>query len=127
MAGVPASPDTVASEILALEVAIARRDWTEIPGGIDGLLHPDFLEFGSSGRTWDRAEIVAALATAGSNGMSVEAFEAHRLAADVVLATYRTVEIASGSEPRRRLRSSLWVRTGDRWLLRFHQGTPTTT
>ena len=22
-------------------------------------------------------------------------------------------------------RSSLWVRTGTRWMLRFHQGTPT--
>ena len=56
--------------------------------------------------------------------MEIEAFAVHALSEDVALATYRTTETAPGEAPRRRLRSSIWVRRGGRWTLRFHQGTP---
>jgi hypothetical protein len=54
----------------------------------------------------------------------IDATEMHatRLAPDVTLVTYLSHH---GSRPVCR-RSSLWIRHDDRgWLLRFHQGTPT--
>lgn len=86
------------------------------------LLHPDFVEFGSSGRVWTRPEIVAAMAgelSLAGVELVVSGMGGTRLADDAVHLTYRTerdgVAVA---------RSSVWRRTGDRWQIWFHQGTP---
>jgi ribonuclease HI len=82
------------------------------------LLHPDFLEYGASGRIWPRAGVIAALA--GDPDVSGEGidFSPVKLADDVVLLTYRI----EGDAPS--LRSSIWVKDPVRgWRLRFHQGT----
>jgi ribonuclease HI len=50
--------------------------------------------------------------------VDIEAFAVEPLADGVVLATYET----GGALPARRC--SIWVRYGDRWRIRFHQGTP---
>ncbi|WP_007023308.1 nuclear transport factor 2 family protein [Saccharomonospora iraqiensis] len=85
------------------------------------LLHPGFVEIGSSGRRWSREEMLAAI-----GGMFTEAdrprareVDATRLAESVVLVTYLT------EHPGRRVRrSSLWLRDVDgTWRLSFHQGT----
>jgi ribonuclease HI len=84
------------------------------------LLHPDFVEFGASGRVWDRTSIGAV--TSGTDQPVVASdLRTTRLGADAVLLTYR-----SDTSGRRALRSSVWVRDpAAGWLLRFHQGTPT--
>jgi hypothetical protein len=45
------------------------------------------------------------------------------VAADVALATY-TSEVRYGDKIEVGRCSSLWVKDGGRWQLRFHQGTP---
>lgn len=115
-----------ADTLLALELALARRDEAAIPGGYEAVLHEAFLEFGSSGRTWSRAEILEALRAAPpTDAVSIEAFATHELAPGVYLATFETAGIdpANGLRVRRR-RSSVWIRDGDRHRIRFHQGTP---
>lgn len=82
------------------------------------LLDPDFREFGSSGRVWDRASVAAVLAAEDGLPPAVEDLVGTALAPDVVLVTYRTIRPGRST-----LRSSVWWRRGDRWLLRFHQGT----
>lgn len=90
------------------------------------LLAEEFVEFGSSGRTFDKAGIVAALEAEGARHLSLRDFRARQLAPGVVLATYRAIAwpVEDDSE-RVSLRSSLWVLRGGRWRLLFHQGTPT--
>ncbi|MFB7273856.1 DUF4440 domain-containing protein [Streptomyces sp. NPDC056244] len=86
------------------------------------LLHPDFREFGSSGREWDRASIVAELTAKGAAGprpITTSKMRGVQLGPDVVLLTFDT-----DSNGRRAHRSSLWRRTEKGWLLYFHQGTP---
>jgi ribonuclease HI len=39
---------------------------------------------------------------------------------DALLLVWRSVQAGGDAT----LRSSLWVRSGERWLQRFHQGTP---
>lgn len=82
------------------------------------LLDRGFREFGSTGRVWDRASIVAAMSVEDFEAPRVEYLRATVLTADLVLVTYRTVRPGRST-----LRSSIWRRTGDSWLLCFHQGT----
>ncbi|MDG9717822.1 DUF4440 domain-containing protein [Streptomyces sp. DH24] len=87
---------------------------------VDALLHPDFREFGASGRVWDRASIMAMLdeTDPGEPPTAVSGMTGVRLAPDLVHLTFDTD--AGG---RRAHRSSLWRRTREGWRLYFHQGT----
>lgn len=90
------------------------------------LLHPDFHEVGRSGAAYDRATIVRFLA-AQDTPPAVESgdFELAQLSPDVVLLTYRSAtRRPDGTLERYTLRSSVWVRVGEQWRLRYHQGTP---
>jgi ribonuclease HI len=83
------------------------------------LLHPDFMEIGSSGRVWTRDAMMMALEEDPGERTDIEILGADRIGTGAVLLTYRSFA-RSGTT----LRSSLWVLDGDRWRLRFHQGTP---
>jgi len=109
----PDLDDVLARELLLMDPAV-RAD----PGRAAALLDPAFREFGSSGRVWDAASILAALAADAGTTPEVRDAAATRLAPDVVLLTYRTVRPGRST-----LRSSVWRRT-DAWRLLFHQGTP---
>jgi len=112
------APDDLRDELLRLERALAERDATAGPGGLGALVTEDFLEFGSSGRTWDAASVHHALASL-PGPVSIEDAAVDLVAPDVALVTYRmTAPIPSN-------RSSLWVRRDGRWVMRFHQGTLT--
>ena len=85
---------------------------------VEALLHPGFVEYGASGRVWDRPSIIDALALSPQVSSEVFDFSPVSLADNVVLLTYRL----AGSKPS--LRSSVWVRDQKQnWRLRFHQGT----
>jgi ribonuclease HI len=108
--------EVVRREILLLD-PVVRAD----PGRVRGLLLPDFVEFGASGRIWDGEATVEALA-ADPGHVQHQAVDlvAVNLGVGTVLLTYR---IDDSEEPS--LRSSVWLRSDDgEWRLRFHQGTP---
>ena len=134
----PDRAEVVKRELLLLDPAV-RADL----GKVRALLHPDFVEFGASGRIWDAEAIAGSLAAESApvqaapdqgaiDGDTDQDTIDHRavapraldlepmsLSADIVLLTYRI------DDPERpSLRCSVWVRSGDgEWLLRFHQGT----
>jgi hypothetical protein len=86
------------------------------------LLAEEFSEFGSSGRVWTRDSTLDLLAGESPQpAPDVEDFAARQIAADTVLVTYRTVPKGDGFESS--LRSSIWIRRGERWQILFHQGT----
>ncbi len=102
----------VERELLLLRAAV-RRD----PQRVLELLRPDFAEYGSSGRVWDRLSITAATA---DSPRDIEAtdVQARRLGPDAFLVTY-----TSHDGVQHALRSSTWIREGGQWQLLFHQGT----
>jgi ribonuclease HI len=106
----------VTDEVLALERALLDPEVRHDPQHLDALLHEDFLEFGASGRRWDKAAVVAALPREpGGAPPALSDVDAAVLAPGVVLITYTA---------RAALRSSLWLRGSDgAWRMRFHQGT----
>jgi hypothetical protein len=86
------------------------------------LLHPDFKDFGASGRIWDRDSIIAMLTAPDEPAprpVTASRMTGVQLAPGVVLLTFDTEAGA-----KRAHRSSLWLLTGGDWLLYFHQGTP---
>lgn len=111
--------------LLALELALARRDESSIPGGYEAVLDEAFAEFGASGRTWSRQATLEQLRMAQpSDAFDIEDFSASRIGAGVVLVTYTgVVRLPDGGLVRSR-RSSTWVQGEDGgWRMRFHQGT----
>ena len=88
-------------------------------GEVARILHPDFEEIGSSGRTWSREETLLALSDEDHTPVDMKPLSASRLNEDTILLQYRT-----RSAGRTALRSSLWLLSQGVWRLRFHQGTP---
>jgi hypothetical protein len=104
--------------VLRLEVQLLEPSVRHDHELVAALLDDDFVEFGSSGRRWDKASVVAGLPLEPVGNEPIEIADEHAstLAEDVILVTYRS---------RGALRSSLWRRGRDgTWRLRFHQGTP---
>ncbi|MEV7073328.1 DUF4440 domain-containing protein [Streptomyces sp. NPDC093990] len=92
------------------------------PELVGALLHPEFHEFGASGRHWDRTSVIAALAGATdqeAGPITASGMKGVPLAPDVVHLTFDTEHNGSRAH-----RSSLWRRTASGWLLWFHQATP---
>ncbi len=105
--------EVVRRERLLLDPAI-RAD----VGQVSQLLHANFVEFGRSGRVWDRESVLIAVAADPAVSGPAQDFAAVRLADGVVLLTYSV----TGPEGSRR--SSIWVLDAAAgWQLRFHQGT----
>lgn len=89
---------------------------------VRGLLHPEFSEFGASGRVWDRDTVMEATAPAPGEvavRIAAEEMRGTLLAPGVVHLTYVT-----DTGGRRARRSSVWRETAAGWRLWFHQGTP---
>ena len=87
------------------------------PDEVAALLADEFIEFGSSGRIYDKQQIIRLLQEEQGQALcTVVDFSARRLAADIVLVTYRVVES-------RTIRSSIWRLEDGRWRMVFHQGT----
>lgn len=85
------------------------------------LLADDFFEFGSSGNIFYKEDCIGP-GGVGVRRLSLDNFEIHPLALDVVLTTYR---INDETRNINTLRSSIWKFIDGRWQMFFHQGTPT--
>lgn len=85
------------------------------------VLHPEFAEFGRSGRvrTHEQALDVDPVPL----DVEMQDLAVHRVADAVVLVTYLSVARGENQALAGR-RSSLWVHHHGAWTLRFHQGTP---
>jgi len=125
------SPRTISlDEIRALEEALHRPDIRRSREAVENLLAQGFVEFGSSGTVYHRAETIALLAEeedddADDGSLQADDYALTRVAADAVLLTYRTIRTGADGSKRHVLRSSIWKHDGKRWQMLFHQGTLT--
>ncbi len=112
----------------ALEQKLHRPEIRRSPDAVGALLAEGFIEFGSSGRVYDRTSIIEALASESPSEAAlvpeVHDFAVHPIAPDAVLVTYRSSRHrADGTVERTTLRSSIWTLIDGRWQMLFHQGT----
>ncbi len=89
------------------------------------LLHPDFIEFGRSGRSFTRAEILQELhSEIDLPEINSSNYELVMIADNAALLTYASAHITpAGDIHRQTLCCSLWINTSNGWQLRFHRGT----
>jgi hypothetical protein len=93
---------------------------------VAALLADDFLEFGGSGRIFDKASILEDLKNEPPRPTSLLTdFKTRELAPGVILATYKATRRNAAGEPvSQSWRSSIWTHVNDQWQITFHQGTP---
>lgn len=89
------------------------------PTRVSDLLHDDFIEFGSTGRVYNKRILLDMLRSESPSTVVVRDFTVRPLSSDTALVTYRSVG-QWGQEARR---SSVWVRQDGEWKMAFHQGT----
>ena len=107
--------------LLKLEQRLMDPVFLKDRAGVSALLAEDFREFGSSGRVWSRDEILNP--SERQIAPLVEGFSVKTIVPELVQVTYRTLKRVPGGKPQAALRSSLWIRRGDKWQMLFHQGT----
>ncbi|HXV72610.1 MAG TPA: DUF952 domain-containing protein [Acidimicrobiia bacterium] len=90
---------------------------------MDRMLHPEFSEVGRSGRTYTRAQAIAASSRSIESEIPLAEYRIQLIDEDVALVRYISRQTLDGA-PRPAERTSVWVNTNDGWRLRFHQGTP---
>ena len=88
------------------------------------ILSEDFIEFGTSGKVYDKKSI---LSLANEKGLTeiqfiITDFCVNLLSKNIAHVTYQTESIADSSKS---LRSSIWRYENTHWSLYFHQGTRT--
>jgi len=110
---------------------VARRDIS----AVSNLLAEEFREFGSSGRTYTKLDILAELSTEQPVVITLTDFVCQLLSPTTALVTYKSLSSHENRAPTQALRSSVWVlRAPSRqysnspseeatWQMIFHQGT----
>lgn len=119
VAPVKSSSAELEQHLRQLEESLLQPEVRREPAAVSALLADDFVEFGSSGRTYTRQQVIDSMQTESPLRVSATDFRSCHLSEDAVLLTWRSV----GEQGLQSLRSSLWVRRKGRWQMLFHQGT----
>jgi hypothetical protein len=106
-------------QLRELEESLWRESTRFDRAHVERVYHPDFLEFGQSGRIWQRQASIDAEPSGIDAELPLPDWRAELLTSDVALVHYVS-RTGFGVHNR----TSVWLRTDDGWRLRFHQGTP---
>lgn len=106
--------------IYELEISLLTPTVRQSQTQLNELLADNFLEFGSSGNIYYKADQLAFLPFEEQKKFYVENFATIELSPQVILATYKVT-----INNKKSLRSSLWKFNGKHWQVVFHQGTNT--
>lgn len=114
--------EPLSQELRELEESLLQSDIRKSNRLVE-LLDDNFIEYGSSGRIYTKADLVETLQAESPVTQTTSDFIVTKLATDVALLTYR---IHRHSEPPvHTLRSSVWRRKTGQWRMVFHQATVT--
>jgi hypothetical protein len=108
--------------LYSLEERLLQPDVRKSVEELEILLADDFIEFGSSGRVFNKQQVIERLPNESTIQMTLMDFEVKLLAPDVALTTYRVLK---HKDMKYSLRSSIWKLKEGKWQMVFHQGTPT--
>ncbi len=118
-----AKNETLSQELRELEESLLQADIRKSNRLVE-LLDDRFIEYGSSGRTYTKADLVETLQAESPVVQTASDFSTTQLSPDVALLTYRIHR--HSDPPVHTLRSSIWRRADGRWRMVFHQATVTT-
>lgn len=115
--------DEITRDLRALEESCWRQEVRFSRETMDGLLAEKYLEFGASGRVYNKQETLDMPPVEIGARLPLENFSIRVLASSVMLVTYRSIQSFPDGGQKRALRSSIWTRTNRGWQIVFHQGT----
>lgn len=116
--------EAINTQLRKLEEKLLEPEPRRDDAFLSEVLADEFREFGSSGRIFNKEQIIQLLRTEKFSGSVLSEFGASALGEGAVLVTYLTASSSpvSGS-PASVLRSSVWIYRDGRWQMLFHQGT----
>jgi len=110
--------------LLSLERALWTAELRFDRDKMEHLFASDLAEFGRSGKTYDRSQLLPDGTEPGNLSAQLHALRVRKLSDQIALVTYVSeVDQEHGKEWSNR--SSIWDNSSGDWKLRFHQGTPT--
>jgi len=110
-------------EVRALELSLLTDAVRKDPSKLALLLTEEFCEFGSSGRVYTKAEVIASLQEERERRIAMKDFVSQMIDSSTMLVRYRSVREGEDGVTVEALRSSIWVLRDGRWQILFHQGT----
>ncbi len=111
------------AELRQLEEDLWRTETRFDRAYMERVFADDFVEFGRSGRVYDREEILTPGGEPIHAVLPLPDYRVRPLSGDIVQVTYNS-QVTYDGVVRHARRSSIWQRTATGWRLRFHQGTP---
>jgi hypothetical protein len=112
--------DDLATYLVSLETSVLNAR-VRNPAKVAELLDDAYVEIGSTGMTYTRAEVIGALTRGAPPNIRAEDFKVREFVPGVILITYHAIQ--DGTPEIHTLRSSVWQLWGGKWKLTFHQGT----
>lgn len=112
-----------AEQLTRLEEDLWREDTRFDAPYMEQVMAEDFIEFGRSGRIYDRRECLSHDPEPIEAALPLPDLDLRMITTDVAQVTYNSHVTYDGQLLKGR-RSSIWRRAGDSWQLVFHQGTP---
>ena len=117
--------DMDVEELHTLEEDLLRPGVRRSRERLGDLIADDFVEFGASGRVFDKHDVLDAADGLPNVKLPLSDVRVKAMTSSVALVTYRSVTVAADGREAHALRSSLWARSDDgHWRIVFHQGTP---
>lgn len=117
------------SALKAQEVALHQPELRRDIGFISQVLHDGFMEFGRSGATYSKSQIIDLLSNEEPDEpieLWSQDYQVHVQDGNIALLLYKSAHVARDNQLTcHTLRCSLWQRTSDGWQMIFHQGTAT--
>jgi len=92
---------------------------------LNELIADDFTEYGRSGKTFNKQEIISMLLNNDAPRVKLENFQIKNLSVDVTIVNYLSYIENENGKIEKTLRTSIWKLYGENWKIFFHQGTPT--
>ncbi len=109
--------------IRTLEEGMWRSATRFDPNWLKRYLHPEFMEFGRSGRVYRYESLFPPETIDIDCQLPLPNFKVSRVDRAVLLVTYDS-HVRYGEVLESTHRTSTWISNGQRWQMRMHQGTP---
>jgi len=114
---------SLSEQLLELEKKLLDPALRRNPEKLAPMLAEEFVEFASSGRAYDKKQILYKLRKQVPGQLAIEEFRAIKVTPSLALARYRARAESADRITRYSLRSSIWVLRDGAWQMLFHQGT----
>ena len=115
---------SLAEQLLECEKKLLDPGLRRNPEKLASLLDDDFVEFGSSGHTYDKRQVLYHVSRQLPAELSIDEFRVVELGPGAALVTYRArADSRKERDEQYSWRSSVWVQRAGEWKMIFHQGT----